>query len=241
MSTASDYFGLARHLASSFTACIIERRGRGQSAPQPSSYSLQTEVGDLNAAIESSNATAVFGHSYGGLIALQTAVQNPRIERLALYEPGVPVGRSIPTDWMASARRSLEAGDALAGFAKFSVAAGPASARRMPVWLMKLALRASLPREGLRTMLEIFPTTLAEHEAISTAGRVIDEGTRLHARCLVIYGGKSGLDWVPATVDHLQRAAPASVHRFETLDHFGPTGPRSREIAALLAEFFSRS
>ena len=67
---AHHYEGLARGLAGAHTVHVIERRGRGVSGPRGTSYSVETEVDDVLAVMEDTGAQMVFGHSYGGLVAL---------------------------------------------------------------------------------------------------------------------------------------------------------------------------
>jgi hypothetical protein len=77
------YAGLAAALAEDFAVCTVGRRGRGGSGPQGPSYGIDTECAALAAVLARTGATAVFGHCYGALIALETAFRRPeaRIER----------------------------------------------------------------------------------------------------------------------------------------------------------------
>ncbi|WP_422614971.1 alpha/beta fold hydrolase [Cohnella caldifontis] len=64
-----------------------------------------SRIEDLTAVQEATGAAYLFGHSYGGLVALETARTNGRFTKLALYEPGVSVNQSIPIWRAAKARR----------------------------------------------------------------------------------------------------------------------------------------
>jgi pimeloyl-ACP methyl ester carboxylesterase len=74
-------------LSSRFTACAMDRRGRGESGDSPQ-YSLTKEAEDV-AAVADSRAGEVFvlGHSYGGVSALEATLLTRRIGKLILYEP----------------------------------------------------------------------------------------------------------------------------------------------------------
>jgi pimeloyl-ACP methyl ester carboxylesterase len=74
-------------LSSRFTACAMDRRGRGESGDSPA-YSLTKEAEDV-AAVADSRAGEVFvlGHSYGGVSALEATFLTRRIAKLILYEP----------------------------------------------------------------------------------------------------------------------------------------------------------
>ena len=71
-------------LASKFTACAMDRRGRGASGDSPE-YSLSKEAEDVAAVVNSrSGPVFVLGHSYGGVVALEAAMLTDRITGLML-------------------------------------------------------------------------------------------------------------------------------------------------------------
>lgn len=73
------------------TVHAMDRRGRGGSGDAPS-YSLDVEVEDLTAVVESIGGPVdVFGHSQGALYALEAALHAPGIRRMVLYEPPIEV------------------------------------------------------------------------------------------------------------------------------------------------------
>ncbi|MGW7025181.1 alpha/beta fold hydrolase [Streptomyces decoyicus] len=66
---------------------VVNRRGRTPSGPLTSIYSLQTEVEDLGLILDEFKGTqALFGWSYGGLIALLAANEGP-LHQVIAYEP----------------------------------------------------------------------------------------------------------------------------------------------------------
>lgn len=84
-------------LASTFTTCAMDRRGRGASGDAPE-YSLAKEAEDVAAVVNSrSGRVFVFGHSYGGVAALEATFRTDRIGKLMLYEPPLhePVGNNL--------------------------------------------------------------------------------------------------------------------------------------------------
>lgn len=74
---------------------VLNRRGRAPSGPLGNGYSLRTEIDDLHHVLDSVGEPVVlFGHSYGGLIAQETATERSDVRSLVLYEPVVrPFGR----------------------------------------------------------------------------------------------------------------------------------------------------
>jgi pimeloyl-ACP methyl ester carboxylesterase len=76
-------------LSSRFTACAMDRRGRGGSGDSPH-YSLTKEAEDVAAVVDSRGGEVfVLGHSYGGVSALEATFLTRRIGKLILYEPPV--------------------------------------------------------------------------------------------------------------------------------------------------------
>jgi pimeloyl-ACP methyl ester carboxylesterase len=98
--TARDYLPLAQILALSYTVHVLDRRGRGASGPQGPGYSIETECRDLLALQRHTGATLVFGHGYGGLIALETARRWNVFRKITVYEPGLSIDGSIPLGWL---------------------------------------------------------------------------------------------------------------------------------------------
>lgn len=84
-------------LSSKFTVCAMDRRGRGTSGDS-AEYSLLKEAEDVAAVVDSRPAEVfVFGHSYGGVVALEATFLTSRIAKLMLYEPPVkdPVDHNL--------------------------------------------------------------------------------------------------------------------------------------------------
>ena len=95
-----DYLPFAGALASDFEVHVIDRRGRGRSGPQGPDYGIERELEDLRAVRAQTAATIVFGHSYGGLVALEAARLSSAFSDVIAYEPGVSLAGSIPRAWM---------------------------------------------------------------------------------------------------------------------------------------------
>ncbi len=146
--------GLARRLVA------IDRRGRGASGDAGGAYSIEREYDDL-VAVANSLATVdgrpvdVFGHSYGGRIALGAALRSADIRRIVVYEGAPPVpGRPYrPAGLEADVRRRLAAGDpeaALEAFFRRVVGLDDAAIdayRANPVWPLRVAATPTLLRE----------------------------------------------------------------------------------------------
>ena len=169
LATAADYFPLAQCLASEYAVHVLERRGRGASGPQGPGYGIATEIVDLQSVHDQTGAQRVFGHSYGGLIALETAKVDPRLTRIAVFEPGVAAHVSFSAAWLEPYRQSLAAGDSRGAFARFVQHAGHGSSvlARMPLAYVKLVLRLAIKGERWRRMEPLLEANLREHEQVA--------------------------------------------------------------------------
>jgi len=122
------------HLADEFTLVVPDRRGRGASG-DADSYDLGREVEDLRAILDAVEGDAtVFGHSFGGLLAL-AAAEEVAFDRLVLYEPAVLVGEHRGDDLAARMQQRLDAGareEAMKLF--FQDAGGVPVPEQLPIW-----------------------------------------------------------------------------------------------------------
>lgn len=99
LSTVEDYRALAMHLGQHLTVHLFERRGHGGSSPPLSPPSLKQEAAELARLLDATGAEMVLAHSSGALVALELA-RTRRLDALALYDPGVSVDGSLPTEWV---------------------------------------------------------------------------------------------------------------------------------------------
>lgn len=124
---------LVPHLVDSFTVVRPDRRGRGDSG-DGEEYGLDREVDDLREVLETVDGEAtVFGHSFGGLVALAAA--DLAIDRLILYEPALLVGDHRDGDLASRMEERLEAGRRRAAMRLFyEESSGLDDVGRMPWW-----------------------------------------------------------------------------------------------------------
>jgi pimeloyl-ACP methyl ester carboxylesterase len=224
--TSRDYLPLARELAKSFAVHVIDRRGRGASGPQGAGYSIDKEFVDLLAVQAATGATAVFGHSFGGLVALETARRTAVFSQVAVYEPGVSVDGSLPVGWMPRYRELLAAGDTRGAFASMVRQSGfaPSALAKLPLWYVRLILRLVIRRRQWQEMEPLLEANLAENEQVAR----LDEGTverysSITARVLLLGGRKSPPFITTELFDRLQRTIPDSVAEIlDGLDHTAP-------------------
>src|SRR5258708_20031582 len=94
------------------------------------------ECEDVLALLQKTGASLLVGHSFGGLVALEVARNNPSLTKVAVYEPGVSLDGSIPMDWMPGYEKKLAEKKSLDAFVEFSLAVGPDPAPTPPPSLL---------------------------------------------------------------------------------------------------------
>ena len=140
-------------LTSTFTACAMDRRGHGASSDSRE-YSLSQEAEDVAAVVNSRRGPVfVYGHSYGGVAALEATFLTNRVGKLMLYEPPLhePADNSLA---MAARFEAMVGGgaleQALITFQTEVVRQSPEEIARMkarPTWGGLVASMAMLPRQ----------------------------------------------------------------------------------------------
>jgi pimeloyl-ACP methyl ester carboxylesterase len=158
----SSWAYVAKHLAAHHTVHVMDRRGGGSSGDATGRYSIELEVHDVAAVIESisgaDNADVhLVGHSYGGLVCLLVAARVEGVAALTIYEPAL-FTPDEPTGWTLERLRRFDdlvaAGDRDAAAAVFmtEVVGGPAEldlARSVPtVWQTMIELVVRTGREA---------------------------------------------------------------------------------------------
>jgi pimeloyl-ACP methyl ester carboxylesterase len=242
--SAADYLPLARELADVATVHVLDRRGRGRSGPLGPSYSLDRECEDLRAVAQGTGARAAFGHSFGGLVVLETAARTAAFDRVAVYDPGIAVAGSIPSAWLPGYRRLLDSGDDRGAFAHFVQGSGgaPAFVARLPLWYLKAVLCVVMRGEHWRRHARLLEAAYREHLEVDRADTgSLDRFRSVAADALLLGGARSPAhlsgQLLPALAGVLDRA---DVEVIDGLDHFAPDEKAPAAVAELLIPFLTR-
>jgi pimeloyl-ACP methyl ester carboxylesterase len=234
---AHHYAALARELSSTLPVHVVERRGRGASGPRGAHYDIGTEVADVRAVLARTGSTMLFGHSYGGLVALHVGLEQ-RLSLLCAYEPGAMItgaGAPFGAGWLPEFTRLVEAGRPAAAMAVFLRGAGlvpvppstPAVAFRV---LAAVLMRGPNGAEN-RALLPTLPAELAEIARLESDGRryaAVDSPT-------VLLGGTRTPEYVTRAVSVLPGLMPdARGELIEGLDHIAPDENAPAVVAAHL-------
>jgi len=242
LSMAVDYAAFARALSEHFKVHTIERRGRGESGPQGDDYSIVKECEDVLALREETGAALLVGHSYGGLVALEAARNGKAFSKIAVYEPAVSIGGSMPTAWMPGYEKRLAEKRNLDALVEFTLADAPRRIQKTPRWLMKLILLVlmSFSRQ-YRQMLDLLDQNLREWREIARLDSSWEHYREIAAGVLLMYGGKSDSAAVTLAMERLAAILPhAETKEFPRLDHFGIERTAPREVAKAVGDYFLR-
>lgn len=214
-------------LASRFTTCAMDRRGRGASGDSPE-YSLVKEAEDIAAVVNSRRGPVfVFGHSYGGVASLEAAFLTDRITRLMLYEPPLfePVDNNLAV--AAKVEALVKKGDleqALVAFQTEVVKQSPEEIIRMkarPTWPGLVATIAVHPRQM---------RALAAYRFDASRMKAVTMPT------LLLIGEETGSPVAKQSIAALQRSLPhPTLAVLERQEHNAMDGDREALAKAIIA------
>ncbi|SFD23730.1 Pimeloyl-ACP methyl ester carboxylesterase [Chitinophaga sp. CF118] len=164
LTSSNEYIELANALADSFEVHLPDRRGRGMSEPQGDDYCMNKECEDICAVQRDTGAAYLFGHSYGGLIALETARGDHSFSKIALYEPGVSM--SADWRWMDAYEQALNKRHYRAAFTHFVLGMERTPLSKMPRWLSATILRIMIRGKHWKQIKKLLPQNLREHKEV---------------------------------------------------------------------------
>lgn len=204
---------IAPLLADRHRVVLYDRRGRGEST-SVAPHAVEREIDDLRALVDAVGGSAsLVGLSSGAVLAMRTAAVEPRIRKLALYEPPLVVKSApgpLPPDRADEIRALVAQGRRSEAVKTFMRAVGvPAFAipimRVMPgVWSKLTAVAHTLPHD-----LDLLGDTGAEKEM---PRELVATMAAIRAPTLAMVGGKS-----PPYMQHAVRlvadTVPGAQHR----------------------------
>jgi pimeloyl-ACP methyl ester carboxylesterase len=231
---AIHYDALSRHLADRFTVHVMNRRGRGGSGPQGDAYSLEKEVEDVGAVLRAFGAAILFGHSYGGLVALEAARVHP-VEKLALYEPSVSVDGSMTFPWVGDLDAALARGDNVGALRIFFKA--------LEVDMQEETLAVLPQASEWPGIVELLPTIAPECREVERVDSEYRRYQTITARTLVMTGqanSEADRELNEISAKMLASVVPElRILALPGLDHNAPDTTAPEEVAGLLGDFFA--
>jgi pimeloyl-ACP methyl ester carboxylesterase len=242
LAEAADFAAFARELAPRFTVHVLDRRGHGASDPQCADYRIEQERDDVLALQAQTQSRYLFGHSFGGLVALEAAHANPRFAHVAVYEPGVSIDGSVPIGWALQAQAQLARGEEFDAFVTFARGVNPESAGKLPRWAFKLILRAAMRAPERAQKGRLLGAAIREHAEAARLDNSYAAYREIPADVLLMIGGRGPTTaTAAATAAALAGVIPrARVVPLPRLDHFGPEH-HPADVARLLLDAVGRA
>lgn len=234
---AENYTKLAECLAQKFTVYIINRRGRGKSGDQGINYSIQKEVADITTVLRKTESSFLFGHSFGGLVALETAMVY-QIKKLALYEPAISVNKSLDIDWIPHFEEKLnqqEFSEALIIFFKSMGVNIPDEQLKVyvqnlsetPEWQETTRILHTIVNEAKEAYR--LDSTIKKYKSIS--GEILFMKGTVGNEVDILFNEKSS-QALKTVIENLK------IKTFDGFDHNAPDMTAPDEVASALFDFF---
>jgi len=239
LSAASDYMALAGALAGEFEVHVMERRARPGSGPQRHDHSLDDEAADLAAVTAATGAAAAFGHSFGGLVVLETARRQHIFDDVFVYEPGVSIRGQLCAGWLDDYQRRLERGDRRGAFARMVKDAGfaPPALAIMPVWYVRPILRIAIRGQKWAAMDGLLEANLVEHRLLAALDAPDpNRFSTITSRTVLLGGDKSPDSISGPLLDEIAAVIPSSeVVVLPGLGHLAPQDEHDGVASAIFA------
>lgn len=226
------YRRFARALAGSHTVHVVQRRGRGASGPQGDSYGMDRECDDVLAVLEKTGARALFGHSFGGLVAVRTALRkdHEQLGSVVVYDAAINVDGCMPLGFLPTFTRSVEGGHRARAIAELT--RGLQIGRHLDQLPFGVTLAVS--RLGVVTVwkaeLEVLPTVPAEGREALRLDDPASAYRSIRAPVHFLVGQHSPAYFRDAASAIAAEAPAAHVTIMPGLDHRGPLA-RPRPVA----------
>lgn len=237
LTTSRNYLRLAEALADTFTVYLPDRRGRGRSGPQGANYSATKECEDLGALLHQTGSRLVFGHSAGGLLALEAALVLP-IEKLALYEPAVSIQGSIPVDWVPAFEQAVASHNAARALAlALKGLQLNRLSRALPLWVLSLLARLLLRDDESGQMWQGLSAAVGEMTVVRQLESHYEYYRSITAQTLLLLGSRSPA-FLREVLPILAATIPqATLVEFPRLGHNAPDLSAPQIIAGALRSF----
>ncbi len=233
---------LAKGLGEGWAVDVYDRRGRGNSTPQPDDYSMATEIADVRTVLDVTGARNVFGHSLGGSVALN-AVQEfaggpHEPARLAVYDAAVNIDGSIDTEWLDGFEAAVNAGQIGHALARMKQGMQPGTAlARVPEPILA-GLMALMSRTKVnRAFTELMPSAVGELKAAYEETDSLRDFSVLPATTHFMVGGKSP-EYYRETAKRLHAAVHGSTLRTTPKGVHGSIPAAFKELVTDIADYY---
>jgi pimeloyl-ACP methyl ester carboxylesterase len=218
------------------------------SGPYRKDHGVRTEIEDLEALLDQTQARNVFGLSAGAVVAIEAARVLPAITRLALYEPPLEFDGITQTSWLPRYEREMAADQPAAALVTIMKGTADRTAFRVvPRFLLTSALSLAIRKTDSKPVpavvvspRDLIPTMHYDARTVLDAAGPLDRFAGVSCKVLLLGGSKSARN-LTAALDGLSAVLPRA--RRVTLPGAGHTAAdnsgKPELVAAQLCAFFS--
>lgn len=203
-----NWQSVAERLSNRFTACTMDRRGRGgsrDSAP----YALEREAEDVRAVAEMLGRVVVVGHSFGGPPALEAAMVSDAVRAVIVYEGWASPLSEIPEDILKEIERLVALGRYEDAFNYGDSPEEIEQTRQLPDYADRVATAHTFPRE-----VHGWQRYWQQHPVDDERWRALDKPV------LLLVGERNRDDAEPAAQRLAERLPRATIRVLEGQGHF---------------------
>lgn len=216
LQSSLNFTKLAEALSAHFTVYVVERRGRGLSGPYQDGDNLLTEARDVLTIAAHTGTTAIFGLSSGAVITLQAALLESGINKIALYEPPIPLDPDTFLKLDKDYEPAIRNGNLGKAFIAILKGTGDDSFfTQLPAWLTAPLFNRLIKAEhqkkqaGQVTLQEVVTLFKQDRIIIRDSPPLLAQAGQLKAGVLLMDGEKSQL-FLKEPVDLLGITLPAA-------------------------------
>ncbi|MEU8359996.1 alpha/beta hydrolase [Nonomuraea sp. NPDC048882] len=231
MQTGHSQIELAQALSDAFTCYLPDRRGRGRSGPAGPDYGLRSEIEDLEALLDATQAPYVAGVSSGAIITLRTLLERSDIRKAVVFEPPLfEDANAFPSDCLPRLDRELAAGKTAAALVTGMKAArlGPPIFQALPRPVLELLTTLMLKRQDGQSFGQLAPTLRQDLELAARAAGDLAVYRPVRAEVLLL-GGTRSPAYLRSALAGLERVLPRARRvLMEGLDHSATSNAAQR-------------
>jgi pimeloyl-ACP methyl ester carboxylesterase len=245
MMASQNFTELAKCLSQDFTVYVPDRRGRGMSTEGVKKYGLTRESEDMQALVQKTGAQNIFGLSSGAIIAMQTALLESSLTKVAIYEPPLPFdGR--PLAWVPAFDLYMRGGNYGAAMAAVLKGTGDKNFFSLiPQFILAALFNMAIKEKSGKTDKSIVPLKMLissmyhDIEIVRDAKNIIEKYKHINANVLLLGGDKSR-DYLTSNLDIIQLSLPnAKRFTFKGMGHIAADNSgRPADVAKELKFFF---
>lgn len=247
LQSSLNFTRLATGLADHFTVYVPDRRGRGLSGPYNATDDLTTEGNDIAALARHTGTHYIFGLSSGAIVTLKAATLEPSLQKVAIYEPPIPVRGISFAKLDKHYTTAMQNGHAGKAFVAILKGTGSTSLMAKLPRLVSVPLMSRMIRQQSKNLkpgkiaLAALLHTFAHDQVVAGQSLpLLEQAAKLKADLLLLGGTKSNR-FLKNALDDLQTAMPAAKRfTFEKEGHLAADNSgKPQKVAAELTRFFA--